>query len=259
MHTRLKTCNGGALNTPGSFKAVSKRIRFSGGYRCRSQQPSGLRRLLPPKHLDPWSKYNSGHGCTSAFFCVCVGLCKEPVSVPGLWINGWPSTALTCNAIQDETSISDRARVALITNRMLPNTVAARSKAWHVFVPSNTGIVGSNPTRGMYVCVCSVFVLSYVGSGLLMDWSPAQGTLQSLYEIQISQLVNTEWAQAKEPNPSRQKKKQNNHRSIYLSTAFIRHWPFIQFLNPIHSRQDSLDGGSACRKGAKYTENINTE
>jgi hypothetical protein len=35
----------------------------------------------------------------------------------------------------------------------LPMTVAARSKAWIVFVSSNTGIVGSNPTRGMDVCV----------------------------------------------------------------------------------------------------------
>jgi hypothetical protein len=34
---------------------------------------------------------------------------------------------------------------------------------------SNAGIVGSNPTQGMDVCVCvySVFVLSCVGSGLV--------------------------------------------------------------------------------------------
>jgi hypothetical protein len=31
-------------------------------------------------------------------------------------------------------------------------------------------------------------------------------------------------------------------------------WPLFQFLNPIHSRQDSLDGGSARRKAATYTE-----
>jgi hypothetical protein len=40
-------------------------------------------------------------------------------------------------------------------------TVAARS----VFARSNTGIVDSNPTQGMNVCVYSVFVL---GSGLAM-------------------------------------------------------------------------------------------
>jgi hypothetical protein len=43
-------------------------------------------------------------------------------------------------------------------------TVAARSKAWTVFACSNAGIVDSNPTQGMDVCVCvfSVFVLSCV-------------------------------------------------------------------------------------------------
>jgi hypothetical protein len=40
--------------------------------------------------------------------------------------------------------------------------VAALSKARTVFARSNAGIVGSNPTQGMDVCVCvySVFVLS---------------------------------------------------------------------------------------------------
>jgi hypothetical protein len=46
----------------------------------------------------------------------------------------------------------------------VPITVAARSKAWTVFARSNTGIVGSNHTQGMDVCVCvySVFLLSCV-------------------------------------------------------------------------------------------------
>jgi broad specificity polyphosphatase/5'/3'-nucleotidase SurE len=45
-----------------------------------------------------------------------------------------------------------------------PITVAAPSEAWTVFVRSNTGIAGSNPTQDMDVCVCvySVFVLSCV-------------------------------------------------------------------------------------------------
>jgi hypothetical protein len=43
-------------------------------------------------------------------------------------------------------------------------TVASRSKAWTVFARSNAGIVSSNPTRGMDVCVCaySVFLFSCV-------------------------------------------------------------------------------------------------
>jgi hypothetical protein len=35
----------------------------------------------------------------------------------------------------------------------MPNTVAARSKAWTVFAHSNTGIMGSNRTWGIDVCV----------------------------------------------------------------------------------------------------------
>jgi hypothetical protein len=34
-----------------------------------------------------------------------------------------------------------------------PISVVERSKAWTVFARSNTGILGSNPTRGMNVCV----------------------------------------------------------------------------------------------------------
>jgi hypothetical protein len=47
---------------------------------------------------------------------------------------------------------------------LLPITVAAQSEAWNVFVRSNAGIVVSNPTQGMDVCVClfCVYVLSCV-------------------------------------------------------------------------------------------------
>jgi hypothetical protein len=44
----------------------------------------------------------------------------------------------------------------------IPITVVARFKAWTVFSRSNAGIVGSNPTHGMdicIVCIYSVFVL----------------------------------------------------------------------------------------------------
>jgi hypothetical protein len=42
------------------------------------------------------------------------------------------------------------------------DSVASRSKAWTSFVPSNAGIVYSNPAQGVdvfIVCVHSVFVL----------------------------------------------------------------------------------------------------
>jgi hypothetical protein len=50
----------------------------------------------------------------------------------------------------------------------------------------------------------------------------------------------------------------SNLLSIYLSMAlqpFFGPWPLFQFLNPIHSRQDSLNGVSARRKAATYTQN----
>jgi hypothetical protein len=43
-----------------------------------------------------------------------------------------------------------------------PITVATRSKAWTVFAPSNTEIIGSNPTGGM-----DVYVVLCVGRGLV--------------------------------------------------------------------------------------------
>jgi hypothetical protein len=70
----------------------------------------------------------------------------------------------------------------------------------------NPGIVGSNPARGMNVCVCPLFVLFYVRSGLAMGWWPVQGVLPTVYEIQILELINSEWEQAREPNPSRKRK-----------------------------------------------------
>jgi hypothetical protein len=51
-------------------------------------------------------------------------------------------------------------------NLKQPITLTALSKARNIFTCSNTEIVGLNPTRGMDVCVCSVFALSCIGRGL---------------------------------------------------------------------------------------------
>jgi hypothetical protein len=41
---------------------------------------------------------------------------------------------------------------------------------------------------------------------------------------------------------------------------FVGPWPLFQFLDPIHSQEDSLDGGSAHRNASTYTQNnINAE
>jgi hypothetical protein len=55
----------------------------------------------------------------------------------------------------------------------------ARSKAWTVFARSNAGVVGSNPTQGICVCVrlFCVCVVLCVCSGLATAWSSVQGVL----------------------------------------------------------------------------------
>jgi hypothetical protein len=60
-----------------------------------------------------------------------------------------------------------------------PIIVAALSEARTVSARSNTGIMNSNPTRGMNVCVpiLRVCVVLFVGSGLV------QGVLHILYRI----------------------------------------------------------------------------
>jgi hypothetical protein len=69
----------------------------------------------------------------------------------------------------------EKNRLHLFTIHILRKIImAARSKAWTVSAPSNAGIVGSNPARGMDVCVrifCACVVLC-VGSSLATGWSP---------------------------------------------------------------------------------------
>jgi hypothetical protein len=71
-----------------------------------------------------------------------------------------------------EARSRDRISMRWIIFFNLPNrpiTVAARSKARTVFARSNAGILGSNPTQSMDVCVrlFCVCVILYVGSGIV--------------------------------------------------------------------------------------------
>jgi hypothetical protein len=69
--------------------------------------------------------------------------------------------------------------------QLKPITVAARPNARTVFARLNTGVVRSNPTRGMDICLrlFCVCVVLCVGSGLATGWSPVQGVLQTVYRI----------------------------------------------------------------------------
>jgi hypothetical protein len=66
---------------------------------------------------------------------------------------------------------------------VLPIKVAARSKGCTLFARSNSGIVGSNLTHGMDVCVrlfCLCVILC-VGSGLVTGCSLVQRVLPTVY------------------------------------------------------------------------------
>jgi hypothetical protein len=67
----------------------------------------------------------------------------------------------------------------------MPMTVAVLYRAWIFFASSKAGIVGSNLTQGMVVCVrlFCVCVVLYIGSGLVTGWSPVTGALPSVYRI----------------------------------------------------------------------------
>jgi hypothetical protein len=63
---------------------------------------------------------------------------------------------------------------------MSPTTVVARSKAWTVIVHLNIGVVGSDLTRGIDVCVrlfCVCAVLC-VGGGLATGCPPSKESYQ---------------------------------------------------------------------------------
>jgi hypothetical protein len=63
-----------------------------------------------------------------------------------------------------------------------PITVAARYKACTVFARSNTGIMGSNPTHGIDVCVRLVCVVLCIGRGRATDRS-VKGVLSTMYGL----------------------------------------------------------------------------
>jgi hypothetical protein len=93
--------------------------------------------------------------------------------------------------------------------RTKPIAVAARSKAWNVFAHLNTGIVGSNPTQGMDVCVYSVFVW---GSGLATGWFPVQKVLPTVLRLR-------NWTDTKRFTDEEEEEEEEEWRNKTKSTA----------------------------------------
>jgi hypothetical protein len=68
--------------------------------------------------------------------------------------------------------------------------VAEVSKARNIFARPNTRIVISNPAPDIEgYPLFSVFVLSYVGSGLATGWSHAQAVLPTVYKSYNFRLI----------------------------------------------------------------------
>jgi hypothetical protein len=79
-----------------------------------------------------------------------------------------------------------------------PITVATRSKAWIVFSLSNAGIMGSNPTQGMdvcIVCVYSVFVFCVYVEALRRADPPSMES----YRLYILYIGSRSWKRGQGP------------------------------------------------------------
>jgi hypothetical protein len=113
--------------------------------------------------------------------------------------------------------------------------VAARSKAWTAFARSNAGIVGSNPTQGMDICMrlFCVCVALCVGSGLASGWSPVQGVLPTVYRIKKLKKRPRSNKTNVEPYIDVIVTFNDCYLWIYLWLySPCRPWPLFQFLNP---------------------------
>jgi hypothetical protein len=84
--------------------------------------------------------------------------------------------------IMNEVRLLLLSHVLMLVLRQL---VCGRPMAWTVFAHSNTGIMCSNPTRGMDVCVrlFCVCVVLCLGSGLVTGSSLVQGVLRTVYGL----------------------------------------------------------------------------
>jgi hypothetical protein len=94
-----------------------------------------------------------------------------------------------------------------------PITVTALSEGRNGFARSNTGNLGSNPSRSMDIYFpFSKFVLSCVDSGLAASWSPTQGVLSTVRKVNsLRSILNV-----KRPERLIRQRKGNNVHFHYV-------------------------------------------
>jgi hypothetical protein len=90
--------------------------------------------------------------------------------------------------VSSDAVLCSSLRVCSMNKRHLPITIYAPSEAWTVFARSKTGIVGSNPTRGMDICVV-LCVGSGVATGYGLTPCIVEGSWQSFGETFYFQLL----------------------------------------------------------------------
>jgi hypothetical protein len=123
-----------------------------------------------------------------------------------------------------------------------PITVAARSKAWNVLDRSNAGIVSSNLTQCMDVCVHLLCVcVLCTGRGLAAGWSPVQGVLPAAYMIKKLK---------KRPRPNKNLYSHNNNNNNSNNNNNGRSRNSIVGIT-IGYRQDDRGDGVRVQVGAK--------
>jgi hypothetical protein len=124
----------------------------------------------------------------NALFSLCYDL-KMLITVAAQSKGAHTSTSLLASPARRAWPQS-RAQINFTTNswgdtQLYDTHTDESDSAWIIFARSNTGIVGSNLTRGMNVCVrlFSFYVIPYVGSGVATSWSPVQGVLPTVYRL----------------------------------------------------------------------------
>jgi hypothetical protein len=103
---------------------------------------------------------------------------------------------------------------------VLTQLVCGRPKALTVFARSNAGIVGSNPTQCMNVCVrlFCVCVVLCVGSGLATGWSLVQGILPNVYRIKKFK---------KRPRFNKRDVAQQTDRQCTMNVDIVQCWGYL--------------------------------
>jgi hypothetical protein len=142
----------------------------------------GLPRSLPSAQIMPLIFVTLPIRCHGDRVMTCMPLQQNPVSRNNAFSTSCSHWLGRYNRVTEKSIVPQ-------VIREMPITVAVQSKAWIVFVRSNSGIVGSIPTRSMYVCVrLFLCVVLWVGSGLATGWSPVR-VLPTVYRFHLCGLV----------------------------------------------------------------------